>query len=135
MRRVIAGRRLRQPLCRELAVIAAMLLPGVAFLAACSTVPSREWPPLVEGEVAVDYRVPTDQLVEVPVSSPEFVLLSLQVDPAPVGERWRSGRRFLQAPDGCEHLTVRCRYRAYDAPSGPIDVARLFPGSVLQVGK
>jgi hypothetical protein len=110
--------------------IAAILLPTLAG-AACSTVPPRDWPAFDERRVAAEYRVTDGQHIEVPVSSPDLTVLSLEVEPAAAAEVWRDGRRWLVPPPGCARIVVTCAYRVYARDGATAGPRQLFPGATV----
>ena len=103
-----------------------MLAAGTLLGAACSSLPSREWPPHDERHVLVTIEASGSPL-ELPVSGPSLSIFSLTIEPQPQQQVFRAGRRWIEPPAGCTTVTVRCHYRAYGTPPPP--PAALFPGS------
>lgn len=84
----------------------------------CSTLPSGHYPPFAEYCVQAEYQFAGgagERRVAVPATDDLLTVLDLQVEPAPLDERFQDGRRWLLLPPDCDHVTVRCRYRDYCA--------------------
>jgi len=101
-----------------------MLAAGTLLGAACSSLPSREWPAHDERQVTVTIAA-NGRPIELPVSGPSLSIFSLTIEPRPQRERFRAGRRWIEPPAGCKTVTVRCHYRAYGTPPPP--PTALFP--------
>ncbi len=110
--------------------MARMLLPWL--LAACSSLPSSQWPPHVERTCTAVYLGPWREPIELPTSSPQLTLLELHVEPAGCTESFANGKRRLVPPPGCLRVQVRCRYRAYVQDGRAPSSAELFPGALPQ---
>lgn len=106
-----------------------MLLLALAA-PACSTLPEPTFPPYVEHRVEAEYIVPQSGRLLLPASSPELVVLALELLPPPEDERFRADRRWFTYAPGTR-VTVRGRVRAYSTPGAqPPDAAALFDGAV-----
>jgi hypothetical protein len=108
------------------------LLPLAA--AACSTLPPANYPPFVDHDVRAEYRVGDDGRLGFPVTTAELVVLSLQLDPMPLDERFdAAGQRWFVLSGGSA-VTARCRLRVYSLPDGsePL-LAQVLPGAIAVV--
>lgn len=104
-----------------------MLLPIVAA-AACSQMPSREWPTHEQRTVVAEYDA-KGAPIELPQSSEALTVLALRVEPEGLRESWQDGRRLLLPRDGAARIRVTCTYRAY-ATQGAIPTPdQLFRGA------
>lgn len=105
-----------------------MLLLALAA-PACSTLPVAAFPPYVEHRVEAEYVVPPSGRLLLPASSPQLVVLALELLPPPDGERFRADRRWFTYAPGTR-VTVRGRVRAYSPPGAPPPAAAtLFDGA------
>ena len=104
-----------------------MLAAGALLGAACSTLPSREWPPHDERHVVVTMPTNGDPL-EIPVSGPMLTIFSLRIEPQPQRQRFQDGKRWIHPAADCETVQIRCHYRVY-GPAGeqPPPPSALFP--------
>jgi hypothetical protein len=108
------------------------LLPLAA--AACSTLPPASYPPFVDHDVRAEYVVGDDGRLGFPVTTREFVVQSLRLEPAPLDEHFdAAGRRWFVYAGGTA-VTARCRLRVYALPDGSEPpLAQLLPGAVAVV--
>ncbi|HLU39318.1 MAG TPA: hypothetical protein VK081_08020 [Planctomycetota bacterium] len=106
----------------------------VVPLAACSVFPDARRPPSVIESMDVEYAFApgAPRAIEVPASNAEITVLELAVEPAPHGERFERGHRYLLLPLDCKEAKVRCRVQRW-AGEQPADLtapyAELFPGA------
>ena len=106
-----------------------LALTLVAVLAACSILPSRDFPAADEREVEAtfDFGSAPVAAVRVPTSGPDLTVFRLELSPPPIAETFdRDGTRRL-LPSAATS-TLRCRYRVYAADDGAVpQPAELFP--------
>lgn len=104
-----------------------MLLPIVAA-AACSQMPSRDWPSHEQRTVVAEYDAQAAP-IELPQSSETLTVLALRVEPEDLRESWQEGRRWVHPRTDAARVRVTCTYRAY-AKAGAIPTpAELFRGA------
>lgn len=85
-------------------------------------------PPFADHELEVRWAAqPAPRSVRVPASDDAVTVYALEVTPAPLGESFENGARFLLLPARTE-VTAHCRLRAWDADPG-FRPASLFPGA------
>ncbi|MCC6783247.1 MAG: hypothetical protein IT457_10435 [Planctomycetes bacterium] len=113
-------------------------LAALLFLAACSVLPERAWPPRLLGEIEAVYHIAPggERLVPVPLSDERITLYDLHAHTAGVEERWLGGRRYWVVPDGLAELRIHCRYRAFGTPgedpfASALGPQELFPGALI----
>lgn len=124
----MSGLQIEAVACLLRARIAPILLGGALLAAACSTVPSREWPPFDQRTVRATFR--TDGApIELPASSADLTVIELVIEPAPAAEQWVGGRRRVVPPAGCSELHVRCVYRAYARDGALPSPQQVFVGA------
>ena len=108
------------------------MLTLIFAIAACSTVPSREWPPHEQCTVVADYaadRAP----IELPTSREDLTVLALSIEPEGPTESFEGGRRVLRPAPGASRVRVTCTYRVY-AQGGVIPrPEELFVGANVRV--
>ena len=107
-----------------------MLLPIVAA-AACSQMPSRDWPTHEQRTVVVEYDA-EDTPIELPQSSETLTVLALRVEPEGLRESWQDGRRLLHPREGAARIRVTCTYRAYARDGATLRPEDLFRGAVVR---
>ena len=108
------------------------MLTLILAIAACSTVPSREWPAHEQCTVVADYaadRAP----IELPTSREDLTVLALSIEPEGSTESFEGGRRVLRPAPGASRVRVTCTYRVY-AQGGVIPrPEELFVGANVRV--
>lgn len=108
---------------------------ALTSLAACSVVPERRHPTVVEHEVAVFYDLQDSGGADlrVPASGQGLTVLEFRTEPLGVLEIFEGGERRLRAQG--DSLTVLCRYRLFrplddsDAATPLPSPEQLFPGA------
>lgn len=107
-----------------------MLLP-ILGAAACSTVPTREWPHYEQRTVLAEWDAAASP-IELPTSREDLTLLDLRIEPSDATETFADGKRLVTLPKGSTKLTVRCTYRAYARDGATLRPEELFRGAVVR---
>lgn len=104
-------------------------LAGTTLLAACSALPQPSRPAFLDHHVAADFVVPASGQLRLPTSGGDLVVVGLDLQPPPEGERFRGDERwFVYAPG--TRVVVQGRFRTYgSAERPPADAAAVLRGA------
>jgi hypothetical protein len=112
--------------------VLAATLPLVLAIAACSTVPTREWPLHEQRTVVADYAA-SNAPIELPTSREDLTVIALTIEPDGSTESFEGGRRVVRPAPGASRVRVTCTYRIY-AQGGVIPRPEdLFVGANVRV--
>lgn len=94
-------------------------LASLLALGGCSSMPEAGYPPFVDHHVAADFVVPAAGRLHLPMTTRDLVVHELELEPAPLRERFAPGERWFEYPPGAS-VRLRCRLRAYAPPGGQV---------------